>query len=289
MSAAQALAQLIELATSHAEVARQTGATGRIASLSDELVDARRRLTVAAKPPAWLLEQAMRNTAVRLWLAGETHPSDHVWRDEVALRVAGARDVFAARALADLDQIALYAAEVATGVHDFPSINPDLRAAFVVALLVAGLDRHGAKAKSSADGDRVVVGSTPAIRAGGLSIPSSRFPGVSPGADVDLATKEAGVASAEPLRAAIAKKEAAYEAALDLLTADADSEEADRAKWELREALELVRCLRRLLEGRSREEVYRAFGAPGDFGYHRPIGDALAAIYHAPASKVGAT
>jgi len=39
---------------------------------------------------------------------------------------------------------------------------------------------------------------------------------------------------------------------------------------------ESLRCLARILEGK---EIHRAFGAPGDWGYGTPIGDALAAAY----------
>lgn len=44
-------------------------------------------------------------------------------------------------------------------------------------------------------------------------------------------------------------------------------------------ARELVRCLRRLLKGRTAEEILTAFGAPGDFGYDTPIGQALSRLY----------
>jgi hypothetical protein len=54
---------------------------------------------------------------------------------------------------------------------------------------------------------------------------------------------------------------------------------AERATQTLREAVELVRCLRRLVPGRSVQEIHRAFGAPGDFGYETPIGAALARLY----------
>lgn len=51
------------------------------------------------------------------------------------------------------------------------------------------------------------------------------------------------------------------------------------ARAALSTADELVGCLRRLTERATRDEVYRAFGAPGDFGYHTPIGAALSAFY----------
>lgn len=47
----------------------------------------------------------------------------------------------------------------------------------------------------------------------------------------------------------------------------------------LRDACELVGCLRRLVSGRSLSELHAAFGAPGAFGYGTPIGNALARAY----------
>lgn len=47
---------------------------------------------------------------------------------------------------------------------------------------------------------------------------------------------------------------------------------------ELKEASELMLVLARLLAGKS---VHEAFGAPGDWGYGTPIGDALLKCYAA--------
>jgi len=47
---------------------------------------------------------------------------------------------------------------------------------------------------------------------------------------------------------------------------------------DLQGASELVKVLGRLLVGKS---VHEAFGAPGDWGYGTPIGDALLDIYRA--------
>lgn len=44
----------------------------------------------------------------------------------------------------------------------------------------------------------------------------------------------------------------------------------------LRDAEELIRTLSRMVDGKP---LPRAFGAPGDWGYGKPIGDALAAHY----------
>ena len=75
-----------------------------------------------------------------------------------------------------------------------------------------------------------------------------------------------------------------YASAVDRLIAliesdhEDDTEASDAARL-LREAVELVRVLRRLAADRSVDEIHKAFGAPGDFGYGTPIGDALARIY----------
>jgi hypothetical protein len=53
----------------------------------------------------------------------------------------------------------------------------------------------------------------------------------------------------------------------------------DEAREDAREALELVRCLRRALPHLTAEQVHAAFGAPGDFGYNTPVGNALARLY----------
>lgn len=47
---------------------------------------------------------------------------------------------------------------------------------------------------------------------------------------------------------------------------------------DLKEASELIRVLGRLVAGKS---VHEAFGAPGDWGYGTPIGDALLEVYRA--------
>lgn len=71
-----------------------------------------------------------------------------------------------------------------------------------------------------------------------------------------------------------------YVSAIDRLMDHVENDpEAYDAARSLREAVELVGCLRRLVEGRTLQEVHRAFGAPGDFGYETPIGAALAKLY----------
>ncbi len=85
------------------------------------------------------------------------------------------------------------------------------------------------------------------------------------------------------LQQALQKRTNEYSAAIDRLreATESDSELYDRVS-ELREAVELTRCLRRLLDGRNVREIHAAFGAPGDFGYDTPIGDALARAYREP-------
>ncbi|MDP3850497.1 MAG: hypothetical protein Q8Q59_08345 [Luteolibacter sp.] len=49
-----------------------------------------------------------------------------------------------------------------------------------------------------------------------------------------------------------------------------------------RDNAELLNCLARMLEGKP---IHKAFGAPGDWGYGTPIGDALIAAYQAPSPE----
>lgn len=71
-----------------------------------------------------------------------------------------------------------------------------------------------------------------------------------------------------------------YSAAVDRLRTRFEEEpEAFADVGALREAVELVRCLRRLVPVCSLTDIHKAFGAPGDFGYETPIGDALSRLY----------
>ena len=55
------------------------------------------------------------------------------------------------------------------------------------------------------------------------------------------------------------------------------AEEIENLNLETRlDTAELIRVLARMVEGK---DVYRAFGAPGDWGYGTPIGDALMEAY----------
>ena len=60
-------------------------------------------------------------------------------------------------------------------------------------------------------------------------------------------------------------------------------EEVYRLARHLRGSVDLLGCLLRLLPGQSLEEIHSAFGAPGDWGYETPIGDALARLYRGEA------
>lgn len=84
------------------------------------------------------------------------------------------------------------------------------------------------------------------------------------------------------LEAALVARTTHYQAAIDRLR-DLAPAHIENDVYEctsaLREAVELVRCLRRLVGGLTVTEIHRAFGAPGDFGYETPIGDALSRLY----------
>lgn len=84
------------------------------------------------------------------------------------------------------------------------------------------------------------------------------------------------------LAKALSSRQADFRNAIDRLrelSPSANENEVYELTSQLREAIELVGCARRLLAGRTVNEVHAAFGAPGDFGYDTPIGDALAALY----------
>lgn len=82
------------------------------------------------------------------------------------------------------------------------------------------------------------------------------------------------------LEKALNRRVIAYTDSLEVVARVADDDETAReAARTLREAIELVRCLRRLLPACTVEQIHGAFGAPGDFGYETPIGEALAQIY----------
>lgn len=59
------------------------------------------------------------------------------------------------------------------------------------------------------------------------------------------------------------------------LITDNSTTEVDRL---LRDSSELIRVLARLLAGKT---VHQAFGAPGDWGYETPLGQAVYELYSA--------
>lgn len=73
----------------------------------------------------------------------------------------------------------------------------------------------------------------------------------------------------------------------DNVTHDDDEPQLDEEAAELLAALDeqrrtlvrLLDCLCRLAEGATREQIHKAFGAPGDWGYDTPIGAALYRLY----------
>jgi hypothetical protein len=53
----------------------------------------------------------------------------------------------------------------------------------------------------------------------------------------------------------------------------------DRLNPDVADSAECLRVLGRMVQGKS---IHQAFGAPGDWGYGTPIGDALSALYKTP-------
>ncbi len=81
----------------------------------------------------------------------------------------------------------------------------------------------------------------------------------------------------KPLTDALAARERVLSDTIDRLR---ERDEEDPAQiWVLRESVELIRCLRRLVPGCTVDQIHEAFGAPGDFGYENPVGAALAKVY----------
>lgn len=85
----------------------------------------------------------------------------------------------------------------------------------------------------------------------------------------------------ESLQEALATRQKQYRDAVDRILDHVENDPGayDAARLLRREAVELVGCLRRLVEWSSPAAIHHAFGAPGDFGYDTPIGDALAKLY----------
>jgi hypothetical protein len=76
------------------------------------------------------------------------------------------------------------------------------------------------------------------------------------------------------LVSALSRRESDYRSALKRLP-----EAEEEVRHDAREAIELIGCLRRLLPSCTLEQIHKAFGAPGDFGYESVIGDALSRFY----------
>ncbi len=85
--------------------------------------------------------------------------------------------------------------------------------------------------------------------------------------------------SAKVLQDALSRREGEYRELLQRLMERVENDPEEYGWRQLRELIELVRCLRRLLDGRTVDEIHKAFGAPGDFGYESAIGSALAKAY----------
>ncbi len=86
----------------------------------------------------------------------------------------------------------------------------------------------------------------------------------------------------EELIKALTTRERAYADAIDklrTLATDQTENEVYDLTSTLRDSIEVARCARRMLTGRTVREVHQAFGAPGDWGYETPIGAALSDLY----------
>lgn len=66
----------------------------------------------------------------------------------------------------------------------------------------------------------------------------------------------------------------------DSATDGEDGESRGASPVALTEVLEFVRIVRRLTEVSSVREIHKWFGAPGNWGYETPIGDALSKLYN---------
>jgi hypothetical protein len=92
------------------------------------------------------------------------------------------------------------------------------------------------------------------------------------------------------LVSALWERQQQYRDALDrVLGAVEENGQAWNAARELREAIELVGCLRRAVPNLTVSEIHKAFGSPGDFGYETPVGEALAQLYIDEAKKLEAS
>lgn len=93
-------------------------------------------------------------------------------------------------------------------------------------------------------------------------------------------TPEMRMNASRILEMAIQDREKDYQRALNKIepTVEASPDLLDQL-FALREAIFLVRCMRELIQYCELKEIHAAFGAPGDFGYHTKIGDALARTY----------
>ena len=89
-----------------------------------------------------------------------------------------------------------------------------------------------------------------------------------------------------PLERALLQRRTDYLEALDKLESLVEDEwdEAGPSVRVLRECLEIAQCLRRLIGNNDLTvtQIHKAFGAPGDFGYHTVLGAALADTYNTP-------
>ncbi|HEU4411154.1 MAG TPA: hypothetical protein VFS43_38230 [Polyangiaceae bacterium] len=137
-SADEALEGLSDLALLYGELARLTGDAEPVTDLAGELRRARGRLAVdwAAKPRGWLA-RTLQSCAARLVVASEAHPGGR----DAFLADVGARLPAARRLAAAMRPDTLAVATAGAAAKRPEGAPPGWHAAYVCALLVAGLER----------------------------------------------------------------------------------------------------------------------------------------------------
>ncbi len=131
----ECLEQLAEVASLYAELARVTGEGTPVESIAAEREGARKRLVNDwAARPRWMLAQTLRLCAARLWLALEREAPVDELVAQVEVQLPKARRV---AGVMRPDALALCCA----GELAKPATDPSARTTYVVALLVAGLER----------------------------------------------------------------------------------------------------------------------------------------------------
>lgn len=98
-----------------------------------------------------------------------------------------------------------------------------------------------------------------------------------------MSAEQEPAASVIALCSAIRREASLIDAAREFLR-ESDDEAAIEHARNIRSAIDLVRSLAKIVEGKS---LHEAFGAPGDWGYDTPIGLALYEHYSQGAASHG--